>query len=94
MTVRYRQSANVVSRAIAGETVLVPIRGRLADLRRIYMLEGTGEFMWDGLRKPASKDELAARVEAAYEVGHDTDARDTDAFLDELEAAQLVQKEA
>lgn len=92
-TTRYRQASNVVSRTIAGETILVPIRGRLADLRRIYMLEGSGEVMWESLRKPVSIAELVAGVEAAYEVDHDTAARDAAAFLEDLNAAQLVEKE-
>ena len=35
---RYRRQDDIVSRHIAGETILVPVTARLADMQRIYAL--------------------------------------------------------
>lgn len=34
----YRHSGDVVNRQILGDTLLVPVRGKLADLQRIFAL--------------------------------------------------------
>ena len=45
----YRREDNIVSRKIAGETILVPIRGNLADMQHIFTLNAVGAFIWDQL---------------------------------------------
>jgi methyltransferase-like protein len=52
----FRKTTNIVSRKIAGETILVPITGRLADMQRIFSLNPVAEFIWeqmDGNKKLA-----------------------------------------
>lgn len=48
-----RVAGEVVCRRIAGETILVPVRGSAADMRRMYTLSETAAFAWqrfDGSR--------------------------------------------
>lgn len=48
-----RVAGEVVHREIAGETILVPVRGGAADMRRMYSLNPTAAFVWariDGMR--------------------------------------------
>ena len=40
------KNEEVISRKIAGETILVPVRGRLADMRRIFTLNPVAEYIW------------------------------------------------
>ena len=35
---------------MAGETFLVPIRGHLADLQELFVLNEAGQRLWDRLR--------------------------------------------
>jgi hypothetical protein len=42
-----RVVGEVVRREIAGETILVPIRGRAADMRRMYSLNPSAAFVWE-----------------------------------------------
>ena len=51
---RYKRNESVVLRDVAGEKLLIPVKGRLADLQNIFVLEGLGEWVWeqlDGVRE-------------------------------------------
>ena len=45
----YRIRGDVVRREIAGETILVPVRGNLADMQRIFSLNAVGACVWESL---------------------------------------------
>ena len=52
-----RVAGEIVRREIAGETILVPVRGQAADMRRMYSLNPTAAFVWtriDGTRSLAA----------------------------------------
>ncbi len=53
----YRKKDEIVVRKIADETILVPIRGKLADMQRIFSLNPVAEFIWTHLEqeKPVEK---------------------------------------
>ena len=86
----YIQNKDVVKRHVAGETFLIPIRDRLADMRNIYVLHGVGEFIWDRLGEDAEG--ICEAVAAEYAVGREDAKRDTEEFLSELEGAGLAEK--
>ena len=51
-----RPRSGIVCREIAGETILVPVRGRTADMQKIFALNPTAAFIWgllDGARDTA-----------------------------------------
>lgn len=43
----YRQDPSIVSRNIAGEMILVPIRHNVGDLESIYTLNETAARIWE-----------------------------------------------
>jgi hypothetical protein len=45
----YRKKKDLVTREIAGETLIVPTRGNLADMQRIFALNGVAGFIWQHL---------------------------------------------
>ena len=58
---RYERDPNVVSREIAGEQILVPIRKRAVDMAALYVLNETGARIWsllDGQRSLADVRDL------------------------------------
>ncbi len=55
----YRRSADLVTRQVLGETLVVPIRGELADLQRIFALNPVAQFIWSQL--DGTKDLVAVR---------------------------------
>lgn len=76
-----RPAGEIVRREIAGETILVPVRGRTADMRRIFSLNPTAAFVWerlDGRRRVA---DLLAELEAAFDTPPAGARADVEAFL-------------
>ncbi|HKO15997.1 MAG TPA: PqqD family protein [Gemmatimonadaceae bacterium] len=91
---RYHRTDTVIPRKVAGELVLVPAdvtsvyeANRRAEL---YILNGTGEHLWDLLALPCTVDHLADELVREYEVT-DTAARaDSRNFIDAMLAIGAV----
>jgi len=82
--VRYQRTEEFVARAIAGETVLVPIRRQIGDLESIYTLSEVATFIWERLVEPSTVAEIALALEDAF-AGDPAEMRtDLSAFLTEL----------
>jgi hypothetical protein len=86
----YVRSDSVVSRVIAGETLVVPIRGSVGDLASIYSLNAVGSTIWQALERPKAIDDLAGLVESEYEVSSAQAQQDVEKFLVEMRAVGLV----
>ena len=84
------RSRSVVARVIAGETLIVPIRGNVGDLASIYSFNGTGTLIWKLLESPKSVAQLAASVAEEYDVEAGQAERDVEAFVDEVKAVGLI----
>jgi hypothetical protein len=85
-----RRTEDVVFRELAGEVFLIPVRGRLADLQDLFMLDETGAYLWARLDGSRSVDDLAHELSAEFEVEPDAAYADVVAFLAELEEASLL----
>ena len=85
------RSQSVVSRRVAGETLIVPVRGKVGDLASIYSFNSTGSLIWQSLESPKRLDELVSAVESEYAVDHDQARQDVKQFLYDMLAADLVQ---
>ena len=77
---RYMQSDRVVARVIAGETLIVPVRGGVGDLASIYSLNELGSFLWRQLHPAKTCEELVSLVLDEYEVTPETAERDVQCF--------------
>ena len=85
---RYRRSAAVIARRVAGEMVLVPIAGRSLEpthrSAELFVLNGTGERMWEWLADPMSILDLARNLIAEYEVDAEVAQVDAAAFVESM----------
>ncbi len=88
------RSQAVVSRVVAGETLIVPVRAKVGDLASIYSFNGTGSLIWKLLESPRSVAELATAVEQEYEVEPARAERDVTEFVSEMSAVGLVEVRA
>jgi len=86
----FTRSRSVVSRVVAGETLIVPVRGKVGDLASIYSFNGTGSLIWQLLDAPRSLSDLIAAVEQEYEVGQEQAHKDVTRFLDDMLSVGLV----
>jgi hypothetical protein len=83
---------NVVRREIAGEVFLIPIRGRLADLHRLYVMDPVGDWIWEHLDGTRSRDEMVSVIRDRFSVDPDQAAADLDDFIQELWEAGLLEE--
>lgn len=90
LTESFTKSDTFVSRAIAGEVLLVPIRNQCADLESIYTLDEVAAFIWRMLDDHPTREELLAAVCAEYEVERGRADTDLDGFLARLLAIGAV----
>lgn len=84
------RSQSVVARVVAGETLIVPIRGKVGDLSSIYSFNGTGTLIWKLLETPKTVRQLAEAVASEYDVEADHAERDVVVFVDEMKSVGLV----
>jgi len=85
-----RQAPGVVLRRVAGEILLIPVKGKVADLQRIYVLNAVGERIWSGMARPRPLREIAGDVATAYDVTKEAAESDAREFAAELLEAGLV----
>jgi len=86
----YRKKEDIVARSIAGEDLLIPIRGKLADMQRIFSLNPVAEFVWKQLDEAQDVESLSNSVVEEFEVCGADAQRDVKAFLNDLVNADLV----
>jgi coenzyme PQQ synthesis protein D (PqqD) len=90
---RYIQSSSVVSRDVAGETLVVPIRGGVGDLDSIFSFNPLGSELWGLLGTGITVEEMVGWVVERYDVSTDQAAADIQAFLSELNRSGLIHSE-
>jgi hypothetical protein len=86
----YARIPDIVPRKIAGDTILVAVRGELARLERLHVLNAVGESIWgllDGRRTVA---EVSLDVTENFDIDAATALADVTEFLADLEDAGLA----
>jgi len=91
MTVKYVKSDAVVSRTIADETIVVPVRGGVGDLDSVYTFNGSGNIIWLLLDQERTADEIAHLLQEQTANGDFSQVlADVNTFLDELLRERLI----
>lgn len=88
----FRQRPDLVQRSIAGEELLVPIRGQLADLERIFSMNPVGAQIWRALDGTRDVESLVDHVHASFDVDRARLYEDVCGFLSELLNAGLIEE--
>jgi len=86
----YRKSPDIVGRHILDETLLVPIRGELSTLQRIFALNPVAEFVWARLDGATAVNTIVDQVVAEFDVERNQAEQDVSEFLTEMKEAGLV----
>lgn len=90
-TAKIQRSPNVVSRVVADEAIVVPIRRGAADMDSIYTFNDAGSVLWGLIEKGQSAEDLAAHLRSEYGISAEQAAADTERFIAELSEAGLVE---
>ena len=86
----YRKKPDIVSRNIAGQGILVPVRGKVADMQRIFMLNSVAEFVWEQLGGETPVNHICRRVEEHFTVDAPIAKNDVCELIDRLVELELV----
>ncbi len=87
---RHIWSGDIVSREIAGEVIVVPIRRDVGDLDSVYTFNSLGKQLWSLLEQARTPAELANWVSTKFDVAPDTALADVVDFLGDLKGRGLT----
>lgn len=86
----FSKSGELTTRAISGETLIVPVRGRVGDLDSIYTLNEVGTRIWGMINSEVKVGEIVEAVSREYEVSREEAERDVVELIDSLAEAGLI----
>jgi hypothetical protein len=86
----YLRSTAVVSRLVAGETLVLPVRGDIGDLANFYSFNKTATTIWEALEKPRSFREICDVIEHKYEVSRQRAEEDLVHLVQEMSSLGLI----
>jgi Coenzyme PQQ synthesis protein D (PqqD) len=88
---RVRRSSNVVSRVVADEAIVVPIRRGAADLDSIYTFNESGTKLWSQIENGLDATALASYLQSEYGLTPAQAFSDAEAFVRDLTQEGLVE---
>ncbi len=87
----YLPRADVVARHVAGEHLLVPIRGRLAEIQQIFTLNTVARCIWDQLDGRRSLGEIRDAVLERFDADPARVEQDLQEFIAQAREAGIVE---
>ena len=88
----YRKDPSIISREIAGEVILVPIRSHVGDLESIYTLNETGARIWALLDEQHTLGEIINQIQAEYEISAAEASQDLFELVTQLQQINAIVK--
>ena len=86
----FKKREEIVTREIAGETLLVPIRGRLADMQNIFSLNPVADYIWRQMNGEKSVDKIGREILENYDMGKEEVDKDLQEFINDLLKEDLI----
>jgi hypothetical protein len=87
----YRRKPDVVTREVAGESLLVPIRGHLADMQTLFAVDAVAACIWSALDGARPLEAVLRNVLARFAVEEAVARADLRSFVGDLESAGLIE---
>jgi hypothetical protein len=87
---RFIRNSDLVSRSVAGETVVVPICRGVGDLDAIFAFNSVGSHLWGLLAETRTAAELSNFVVRRFAISEEQAESDVHTFLSDLQEAGLV----
>jgi hypothetical protein len=87
----YVRASSVVSRVIAGETLIVPVRGGVGDLASIYSLNPVASSIWNAIAQPCSQEKIVECIAEEFAGEPPQVEQDVKSFLAEMQSAGLIE---
>ena len=90
LDIKFEKNPSVVTRKVAGETILVPISRSIGNEPCLYTLDDTAAFLWERLDGHRHGRDLARELTLSYEVSPEQAETDVQAFLEQLKSVELI----
>jgi Coenzyme PQQ synthesis protein D (PqqD) len=88
---RADEGRSFVTRRIAGETLVLPVAGHVANLDSIYVMNDVGSRIWDLLEAPMPVDKIADALSREFDVTAERATDDVTEFLTVLSERGLIE---
>ena len=86
----FSKSGDLTTRVIAGETLIVPVTGRVGDLDSIYTLNEVGTTIWQMINGQIKVGQIVESVSREYDVSREEAERDVVELINSLAEAGLI----
>ncbi len=90
----YRKREEIIARKIADETILVPIRGKLADMQKIFSLNPVAEYIWTHLEQKVPVEDILSMVINEFDVEEKKAEEDLIELINAFLAENLIEQVA
>ena len=90
LTNRFVKKDDSVTRQIAGETIIVPVRSHVGDVNSIFTMNELGAMIWKLIDGQTPVSQIVAAVRSEYDVTLEQATADITDFLKSLEAEGLI----
>jgi hypothetical protein len=90
----FRKKEEIVTRQIAGETLLIPIRSQLADMQNIFALNPTAEYIWQQLDGKQNLEIIHRGITDNFQVETRQAHSDLEEFISQLLEAGIIEEKA
>jgi len=87
---RFTKEKDLVTRDVAGEEIIVPIKGHVGDLEGVFTLNEVGAMIWRLIDGQTTVRQLMEAVRNEYDVEVPEAEKDVVDFLRSLEDAGLI----
>jgi hypothetical protein len=84
------KEADLVTRDVAGEEIIVPIKGHVGDLEGVFTLNEVGAMIWRLIDGQTTGRQLMEAVRNEYDIGASEAEKDVADFLSSLEESGLI----
>lgn len=89
---RYEKNPDIVSRKIADETLLVPVRRRAGDIRSIFTLDEVGSFIWELIDGKEQVGQIKEHITEEFDVTGQRAEEDLIKLLKQLEEVKAIKE--
>jgi hypothetical protein len=84
---------DLVTRCVADETIIVPVKSNVGDLDSIYTLNELGTMIWEFIDGQKTVNQIVEEICIAYDVSPEEARKDSLEFLESLEEAGLIRQQ-
>jgi len=88
----FKKEASMVSRKIADEVILVPIRQSVGDLESIYTLNEVAALIWELIDGEMKVREIKEKIIEEFEVTPEEAEKDMGEYLQQLQKINAIIK--